>query len=49
MIIGIEEYDNETSISWKFLTCNCPDFKNDDIANEKNEELLEEYREEDLI
>ena len=49
MIIGTEEYDNETSTSWKFLICNYPHFKNNDTASEKNDELLEEYREEDLI
>ncbi|MGV8979916.1 hypothetical protein [Clostridium sp.] len=49
MIIGTEEYDNETSTSWKFLICNYPDFKNNDTASENNGELLEEYREEDLI
>lgn len=49
MISGTEEYDNESFISWKFLTTYYPDFKNNDEAYGINFNLLNKYSEIDII
>lgn len=49
MISGTEEYYNESSISWKFLTTNYHDFKNNNEAYGFNLNLLDIYSEIDII